>query len=710
MSKADDEFHDFVVGFADPLTRLAFLLTSGTPGDPAVRSADALARVRRQWRDAETTGAPEAIAIEALLSALPHRRQFHPHGHAVPPAPDDSDQLLAPGVASGTPVNHDAFRRPVAADAAPSGGSIDGLPGSEADDAIDDAVDVEALHDGVWKAWQRLAPRQRVPLVFDDLTVASRRLTGLGVPESYGSSRRLDIGGADALRQLRTMLVADPTIGVAVGNMPDRQLGDLLADTLRECASSPSRVIDPYPVVVRRAQRIGRRSAVAVAAVLVVVATGLAVAVQASQPTKATSAATSSGSPSPASVSAAGSGAQGLVQTGPLPSFTGSLSSQGPFASAAGPAVPVMVVPWSPRGNAAGDAVLLSHLKSYFTTVHQDATGQTQVLLAADTPTLRIAYVTANSPNGVIQSWFYGPVGSQNLIEGATSYGGSLLPDSVLVDGLIDVTGHEQFVVIAPPDTTGMQIADFDFDDPSVPAGFSALPYQNGIAVKDLPASATAASFVVDVSVGAATFTLKDAPDIQLRPEFTGSVTSDGPPSAPLPTPAVDSGKPDPTLVTRALEDAAVWEKSNPSVPAHPVVVWGGNDAAGTHLVVLRIKTGVVDLVILEWSGDAPGLHGELLMHASAPNVPLAFAYRALDGTRIGVIGSPGATRAVLDFNGTVSKSVPLDASGFASFRVTNPSPPPSNDASSDLEIVAQVQLYDAHGHLLASVPEPPSV
>ena len=75
--------------------------------------------------------------------------------------------------------------------------------------------------------------------------------------------------------------------------------------------------------------------------------------------------------------------------------------------------------------------------------MHADATGQTQVLLANDTSTVRIAYVTSNSRNGVIQSWFYGPRGSDNLVEGATSYGGSLLADSILADGLIDANGHE---------------------------------------------------------------------------------------------------------------------------------------------------------------------------------------------------------------------------------------------------------------------------
>ena len=68
MARVENEFREFVAGFADPLTRLAYLLTAGTSGDPAVLSADALARVRRQWRDAEMTGAPESLAVEALLS------------------------------------------------------------------------------------------------------------------------------------------------------------------------------------------------------------------------------------------------------------------------------------------------------------------------------------------------------------------------------------------------------------------------------------------------------------------------------------------------------------------------------------------------------------------------------------------------------------------------------------------------------------------
>ena len=695
MARVETEFREFVVGFADPLTRLAFLLTAGASGDPAALSADALARVRRQWRDAEVTGAPESLAVEALVSALPHRRQFHLRGPAAAEEQEDDYILATAGAAT---VNHDAFRRPVAGAQASLDDSLDASLGVEADG--EDAVDVDVLHDGFWKAWQGLSPRQRVPVLLADPSVASRRLIGIGVPESFGSPRKIDLVASGAMAQLRATLEADPTVAATVRNLHGRYFTDALADTLREHALLPSRVIDPYPAVVRRAQRLGRRALIAGAVVLVLLATGFVVAVQASQPTKETSAA----------ALASRSASSSPVRTGPSPTFTGSLSPQGPFAPAAAAGAPVLVVPWTTRGTAAKDAVLISRLKSYFTTVHGDATGQTQVLLATDTSTLRIAYVTSNSRNGVIQSWFYGPVGSDNLVEGATSYGGSLLPDSILADGLIDANGHEQFVVIAPPDTTGMQIADFDFNDPSVGTGFTALPYQNGIAVKDMTAGATAASFVIDVTIGKSTFTIKDAPDIQLRPQFIGAVTSDGPPSAPLPTPPVENGHPDGTLLTEALQDAAVWEGSNPIVAARPVVLWAGTDAAGTKVVVLRVKTKAYDLMIVEWSGAAPGDHAEYLVDPGAPDVPVAFAYRALDGTRLGVIASKGAAKVELLGDGATSKPIAFGSTGFASFRIPSPPADPNDDGAGALGVVAHVQLLDSAGHPLADLPVPPTL
>jgi hypothetical protein len=700
MARVETEFREFVGGFADPLARLAYLLTAGASGDPAVLSAEALARVRRQWRDAEVTGAPESLAVEALVSALPRRRHFHLRGHAGPEEPDDSDYVLAAAGAASATVNHDAFRRPVTSDERPADGPLDS--GGSIDHVVDSAVDLDVLHDAVWKAWQGLSPRQRVPLVFVDPSVASRRLAGLAVPESFASPRRLDLIASGALAQLRTTLAADPTVAATVSDLRGRYFADALADTLREHASSTSRVIDPYPVVVRRAQRLGRRAVVAVAAVLVVLATGFVVAVAASQPNKATSVA--------AAASASRSASSALVRTGPSPSFTGSLSPQGPFAPAAtGPTGPVLVVPWLPRGSAAKDTVLLARLKSYFTTVHGDVTGQTQVLLATDTPTLRIAYVTSNSRNGVIQSWFFGPVGSDNLVEGATSYGGSLLPDSVLADGLIDSNGHEEFVVIAPPATTAMQLADFDFSKSPGP-GFEPLSYQNGIAVKQLDPGSSASTLVLDVSVGVPRFELKNLPDIQLRPQFTGSVTSDGPPSAPLPTPPVERGQPDPALVADALTYAAAWEGSNPIVAARPVVLWAGADAAGTKVVVLRVKTKAFDLMVVEWSGAAPGDHAEYLVDSAAPDVPVAFAYRAVDGTRLGVIASPRAAKVELVGDGATSKPIAFNSTGFASFRIPSPPGDPTDDGAGALGVVAQVQLLDTFGHPLAALSVPPSL
>ncbi|HTC69743.1 MAG TPA: hypothetical protein VK662_09260, partial [Acidothermaceae bacterium] len=674
MAKPDHQFREFVAGFADPLSRLAFLLTAGSHLDASDLTNSALAQVRREWREAEETGTPEAQAVEELVIALPrHGKERAAHAAAVP---DDARTLQTPGSRPAVPVvpapPRSPFVPPVAPPSAPPVGS-----GFEA--PPEPETDAELLRGAVWTAWTTLPPRLRVPLVFADASVASRRLAGLDVPESFGSSHRVEATAADAMRLLRARVLSDlPQVGV--DSVADARLTDVLDSTLREHAIAAPGPIDPYPLVLARLRSLRLRATATVAVVVAVLAVAVGVAVRVSKPDKATS--------TSAAAAASRSGFLPVPQAVPSVATGSGPAAQGPFAPVARPGGPVLVVPWVTRGTAAKDPTLIANLESYFATVHTDAVGQTQVLLATDTSAFRIAYVTANSPNGVIQSWFYGPVGSENLIEGATSYGGSLLPTSVLTDGLIDPSGHEEFIVIAPPDTTGMQIANFDFTSRHTTPGFAPLPYQNGIAVRDVTPPDSASSFVVDVTVGTASYTLKDAPDIQLIPRFSGSTTSNGPPSSsPLPTPSVERGKPDPTLVTEALQVAAAWETTSvPPGTGHPVVVWGGTDATGTRLVVLRVKTGVVDLMVLEWSGDAPGLHGEILIHATAPEVPIAFSYRALDGVRIGVVGSPDAKRATLTYNGKLSKSVALDSTGFASFPITNPSPPPSNDATSDLD------------------------
>jgi hypothetical protein len=139
------------------------------------------------------------------------------------------------------------------------------------------------------------------------------------------------------------------------------------------------------------------------------------------------------------------------------------------------------------------------------------------------------------------------------------------------------------------------------------------------------------------------------------------------------------------------------------------VVLWAGADTAGTKVVVLRVKTKAYDVMVVEWSGAAPGDHAEYLVDPAAPDAPIAFAYRALDGTRIGVIASAGAAMVILHADGE-SGPFPFDSTGFTSFLFPNPPPAPNNDGSGALGVVAQVQLLDAAGDPLAEVSVPPSL
>lgn len=659
MAQPDDEFRDFVVGFADPLARLAYVLTVEVPTVPAgpatplpdVLAANALARVRRQWRDANDSGSPELIAIEALLSNLGRRRVARRRDKS--PSPWTADAL-----ASVTTVDPDAD------------------------------IDLDLVRAGLWHAFQQLPLRHRVPLVFADPAVASRRLAGLGVPTSFASERRQEVLFDAALLDLRTALRVAPTTAPAAYTLTDDEIVAIIGEAILEHASEEPPPVDPYPVVVERAKHTRRRTWLIAAAVVVVLAFGAVGVVRVSTPPKVRAAVqhpqtASSAVPSLSAVQPN----RGLLGDRQLAPNNG----------------PVSVVSWPVRGNAAGDPELLANLQALFLADHPDVTGPAQVLLATDTSAFRVAYVTATSSKGVVQSWFYGPVGSTELKEGAASYGGSLVANaSVLASGLVDASGHTELVVIAPPTTTGMSVADFDFSRPI--GAFQALPQSKGIAVKAV-ATGSVSTLVLEVDAVGQQFEVDHMPVLNL-----------GTPTAlvavhPQPSVGVDRGQADPVLLAEALQVADVWTQPGGSAAgAQPVVVWGGTDAAGTRIVVLRVKTTVVDLMILEWSGDAPGLHGEILIHSTAPEYPVAFSYRALDGTRIGVIGSSSATRAVLDYNGKVSAPVALDSTGFASFPVTNPSPPPSNDAASDLDIVAEVRLLDANGRVIAAVPEPPSV
>ncbi len=114
--------------------------------------------------------------------------------------------------------------------------------------------------------------------------------------------------------------------------------------------------------------------------------------------------------------------------------------------------------------------------------------------------------------------------------------------------------------------------------------------------------------------------------------------------------------------------------------------------------------------MIVERSGAAPGDHAEYLVDPGAPDIPIAFAYRALDGTRLGVIASTGAKKVELVGDGATSKPIAFSSTGFASFRVPSPPGDPNANGAGALGVVAKVQLLDSSGHPLAALAVPPTL
>jgi hypothetical protein len=157
------------------------------------------------------------------------------------------------------------------------------------------------------------------------------------------------------------------------------------------------------------------------------------------------------------------------------------------------------------------------------------------------------------------------------------------------------------------------------------------------------------------------------------------------------------------------------------AVAVRPVVLWGGSDAVGTRLVVMRVHGSPFDLLILEWSGDAPRLHGEVLVRSTSPQVPVAFAYRSTQATRIGVIASHDQEAMALSFAGRESPTAIFDDTGFASIPLSgagglpsdanvNASPPPSNEFSALIDATVQVELFGRDGAVRALLNVPPAL
>ena len=113
-----------------------------------------------------------------------------------------------------------------------------------------------------------------------------------------------------------------------------------------------------------------------------------------------------------------------------------------------------------------------------------------------------------------------------------------------------------------------------------------------------------------------------------------------------------------------------------------------------------------------------PRLHGEVLVRANSPEVPVAFAYRSTHGTRIGIISEPADKAVALTYEGHDSPTASFDADGFASIPLAgvgglpsgvnvNASPPPSNNFVGLVNATVQVELvgFDDEVRTVLSVP-----
>lgn len=599
MSSADGEFRDFVAGFAGPLTRVAGLLIAASPNDP--NSVDAayrfviraLAHTKRDWRD--ESSAPEAHSVEALLAKLP-----------------------------------------------------DAKPTTEAAriNFSDDEPDVRAIKSAVWRAWCALDPRHRVPLLFDDPAVASRRMDGIDLPPSFASARKLNRLRAEADERIRFALAQDDVTSENVEDV----IATWLYPTLADVATRFEAPTDPWSRVDAQLNRLRWRTGVAAAAVVAILAGGWLAAAAASQPQRppaATASSTSVGRPAAPPVE---------------------LSAD-------------RVVNWPTRGSLSGDSEFLARLRSAFAAAHPDALSQVQVLLATDTKWFRLAYATSPSPDGAIGAWFYGPVGANTLTEGAFRHGADVAQDGVIPAAVSDPSGHTLLVVIGPPNTTEVQWAGVEsLSAPDPPRGVNDLPHPDGIAIDDVSDTYVPAIRLV-VHVGQAEPWSGAVPDVQL---ITGT-------TAQIP---VQRGFADATVLGAALGTARQWQRTGAfGSSADPTVVWGGADEFGDIGVVVRMASPLLsDLVVVSWSsGDQQPQSRAYRLDATSPDTPFAFFYTTGESAKVGIVAPHGVTRAELVVDGVRQAAVPVDSSGFASMLV-------QGQTGLLAEQSVQVQLFGTSG------------
>ena len=654
---ADREFREFAGGFADPLARLAYVLVArGDDGADAARAdahaVRALARTGRRWRDVQTAGTPEAVAVEALLALLPRRA-------VVGRPPEDVGPDVGPARAAGEP--------------------------EEDGEAREAAVAREVM----WRGWCSIPPRERVPFVFADAAVLTPQLRDLDVPDGFASGRRL--AGWEGRTRDRLADAWQRLVGERIRSRHD--LHDFVRDVLRARAAALPVPPDVYSRVTVEERRLRTRAlatggGVAAACVAVVVVAAVAAAPGRNQSPSAV--------PKPTTtVSGPTGGRLSPPAAGPTPTAT----------LAAGQAID-----WPLRGGSAtDDRVLMFNLRTAFLAGHPDLIGPMQVLLASDQPGFRIAYVTGRTPQDVVGTWYYGQVGATQLAEGSTTStrdDGAAVPVTAIVSS---PDGTEWLIAVGPPGATSLTL-----DGAGAGSSLVSLHYgvEDGVVIEPV-SGLYGPSVLVTFDIGVATvwqasgrvarFSLAGMPADQ-SPD-AGSAMQVIVPAVDNRSPAatiVQRGSPPARLLSAALGDVHAWEQSGQLGSAVlPAVLWAGPDGDGDTVLALRAKTLTrEDLVVIAWSGASSGIN-EYVMASNAPDYPFAFLYDSR-GPRIGALGTTGMTSASLLVDDEPLAGTDLDVDGFGTVPV-----PGTFAAAGQRDFV--IAFGDSGGLIVGSVPVPPT-
>jgi hypothetical protein len=645
VTSRDSEFGQFAGGFGDALHRLAVLLVDDQ--DLAQRLLiRAFATVRRRWAGIQSAGAPEAQAVDALVSRLPRRL-------------------------------------PATAEAA------------EAEPAETAEEDVHLRRrQAVLAAWTPLTPRQRASLLFVDSSVASPRLAGQPMPPSLGSETKVETLATGAWTALEGAVRADPT--VRDWSFDDDELGAVLADSLRERARElPTFRTHAEAISQQRRHDLNRVLVSSSVVVVLLVLVGFAVVriSTSTSPADTKLPSVSTGSPIDAPAPPQFGSGSPYSGTPSAPALT--ISAAPALSPAVSPEPPDSapavvdagyVVGWPTRGSLATNAALEFDVRSTFLHDHTGLTGPVQVLLLTDTTTFRVAYVTARTNVGSVGSWFYGNIGDQHLTEGSSQLGFSILGNDSVLSALLVYGGSRELVVLASPTATSMVL-----HGGAAPVGFLTKQGFGVLDVTQFPVDGLQVS--VETSDGGSASVEPNEIDLDLATPRAGGISTAGYP--------IVRGYPDPGLLVQADTVATLWQTTDLHDQAVPDVLWGGTDGS-IQQVVVRLRTvGGIDVVVIAWGGPEARVDAELLAPKAA-DFPLTWDYPTATGMRVGVLVAPGVKTAQLVVDGaSVGAAVPVDANGYASLVE------PAYSGTVTGHTVA-VAMSDATGKAVVSLSVPP--